>query len=268
MISVIAPNLNEKENLKRFLCSLDKQTFRDFEVIIVDGGSTDGSLKSLEEYNPNLSLLWITDHTRNFGHIRNLGAKFASGEIMFHCNTDNHFESDFLEKLDKIYSQRPEVVSVSGRVYPCGSSILAPIAYQLFDFFRFLFTCFPKPIQRYRPSGNFLSIRSETFRDIGGFPEVRANEDGLLGERLDRVTVGRKAVMFRLDMYVAHKVKKFEAMGGLNALLFYFYVLGNFAPFLRPLLKPAYLNACAVFEGKKPIRLTVKEVARAFWEWL
>ena len=44
MISVIAPNLNEVNNLLTFLGSLCHQTSKDFEVIVVDGGSTDGSL--------------------------------------------------------------------------------------------------------------------------------------------------------------------------------------------------------------------------------
>ena len=274
MISVVAPNLNEEKYLPTFLNSLEHQTFKDFELIIVDGGSTDKSLLILSRYFNVLTELGIpvkiiVDATRNFGYIRNLGASHAIGDIMLHCNTDNYLEPTMLEKLDKFYREHPETVSVSGRVYPLGTNIIAHLGYQIFDFLRFIFTCAPMPIKKYRPSGNFMSIRSSIYNEIGGHPEVRANEDALLGQKLDPYAKkNHKAVVFNLNFYVGHWVKKFEQMGGVRAILFYFYTLGNFFPVLKPLLKSVLRNAELVFEGLIPQRLTFKELLRGFWDWL
>lgn len=269
MISVIAPNRNEEKHLPTFLNGLAHQTYKDFEVIIVDGWSTDNSLKIICEYMDKLDMLLIASPVRNFGYIRNLGASYAQGNIMVHANTDNYFEPTLLEKLDKYYREHPEAVSISGRTYPLGTSVIAHLGYQLFDLLRFLFTCAPMPVKKYRPSGNFMSIRSHVFREVGGHPEVVANEDGLLGQKLDPYAKqNHKSVVFRLDLYVGHWVKKFESMGGLHAIMFYFYTLGNFFPMLQPLLKATQLNADRVFTGEQSSQMTVRETVLAMWNWL
>jgi glycosyltransferase involved in cell wall biosynthesis len=274
MISVIAPNLNEVDNLFTFLGSLSLQTLRDFEIIVVDGGSTDGSLFVLMEFRHllrkrNVELKVFLNKKRNLGFIRNLGAKHAKGDILFHCNTDNYLEPQLLKKVAEYYKEHHELASLSGRVYPLGTSIIAHLGYQLFDLLRFLFTCAPMPIKKYRPSGNFMSIRANVFRDVGGYPEVTVNEDGLFGQKLDPyVARNHKSVVFNLKLYVGHHVKKFEQMGGVHALMFYFYTLANFAPMLKPLLEPIRRNAGAVFQGKVPERLSFKTLLGNFWNWL
>jgi len=269
MISVIAPCLNEEKHLRVFLDSLLHQTFKDFEVIIVDGGSMDRSLFIIKDYFNKLDMKVLVDTTRNFGYIRNVGASHAQGEIMLHCNTDNYLEPKLLEKLNQYYQEHPEAISVSGRIFPLGTNVMAHLGYQLFDFFRFAFTCAPMPIKKYRPSGNFMSIRSKVFRAVGGHPEVRANEDGLFGMKLDPYArKNHKAVVFSLQLYVGHWVKKFEEMGGVQAILFYFYTLTNFFPMLKPLLKSILSNAELVFEGKQPQHLTFSQLLSGFWNWL
>jgi len=269
MISVIAPCLNEEKHLPTFLNSLVAQSWKDFEVIIVDGYSFDRSILIMADYFEKLPIKIVFDKTRNFGFIRNLGAKHAKGEIMFHCNTDNYLEPRLLEKIKTFYKDYPETLSLSGRVYPLGTNVIAHLSYQLFDFLRFVFTCAPMPIKKYRPSGNFMSIRSSTFKEVGGYPEVTVNEDGLLGQKLDPYTkTNHKAVAFNLNFYVGHWVKKFEEMGGPKALLFYLYTLTNFAPMLQPLLEPIRNNAGLVFEGKPPTKISSKQLLHNFWEWL
>ena len=272
MISVIAPCLNEEKHLRVFLDSLLHQTFKDFEVIIVDGGSIDRSLWILKEYFNKLDMKLVVDKTRNLGYIRNLGASHAHREIMFQCNTDNYLEPQFLEKLIQCYRTQPKLLSVSGRVYPLGTSVIAHVSYQLFDLLRFAFTCAPMPVKKYRPSGSFMSMRKFVWQDVDGYPPVPVNEDGLMGGKIERYVkqhgLTHKSVAFKLNMYVGHYVKKFESMGGIHALLFYLYTLTNFAPMLKPLLKPIEYNASLVFRGKQPQRLTCKQLVRGFWNWL
>jgi len=268
-ISIIAPCLNEEKHLPTFLNSLTKQTFKDFEVIIIDGESKDKSLEIIEAYKSKLNINLIIDTTRNFGFLRNLGASKAKGTIHFHGNTDTYFEPNFFKKLNKFYREHYETIAVAGRVYPMGTSFMAKIAYPAFDFFRFVFTCYPFPIRKFRPSGSFTSCRKWAFEMVNGYPEATVNEDGLFGQRLDAFAAKcHRAVVYNLKMWVGHHVKKFEKMGGLNAFLFYLYTLGNFAPILKPLLKPIENYASQVFQGKEPVKLTFKMLVWNFWDWL
>lgn len=263
-ISVIAPNLNEEKYLGSFLSSLTHQTFKDFEVIIIDGFSQDRSLDIIKQYSNMLKIKVVLDSTRNFGYLRRLGASYAEGDIMFHCNSDNYFPPNLLEEIDKFYREHLNVVSTTGRTFPIGTSVFAHLAYQLFDFVRFAFTTFPMPIKKYRPGGSFTTVRSTFYYKIGGHADATVNEDGLFGGKVEEHIHHRKQVVFNLDQYVGHHVKKFESMGGPKAILFYFYTLGNFLPMLQPFLKSTLCFAESVFIGQEMNRLSLHDL----WEWL
>mgnify|MGYP001059217705 CR=1 FL=1 len=250
-ISVVVPNLNEAKYLPTFLDSLRSQTYKNFEVIIVDGGSTDGSIRIAEGYG---FARVIVDKTRNIGYIRNVAAKFASGDILFQTSSDTYLEPHLLEKIVKFYMEHPNVISLAGRTYPLGTSIISHLAYQAFDLLRFLLTISPMPIHKYRPSGNVTTIRRDVFEEIGGFPNVPINEDGLFGQRIDEyVKRTGKRVVFHLGLWIGHNVKRFEAKGGLKTLLFYFYVFGNLFPLLKPLLKHIERRSAETFKTRSDL---------------
>ncbi len=99
-VSVIIPFFNEEDYLKDCLVSLSKQTLRDFEIILIDDGSTDNSKKVADDFKnkfPHLKLL--SQNHNGPGAGRNLGAKKAKGEILVFVDADMTFSSDFLEKL-------------------------------------------------------------------------------------------------------------------------------------------------------------------------
>ena len=76
--SIVAPNYNEMPHIQNmFLDSLVNQTFKEFEVIIVDGNSDDGSRETIELYRSFLDIILITNTRRNIGYIRNVGAKIV-----------------------------------------------------------------------------------------------------------------------------------------------------------------------------------------------
>lgn len=243
-VSLIAPNLNEEKNLPVFLNSLVDQTFKDFEVIIIDGFSTDKSTEIIESFMDRLDIKLIFCDKKNFGYIRNLGERHAKGLVTLQSNTDTYFEPTFFERLNREYLGDKNVISVTGRVYPLGTSMVARFAYPLFDVLRWFFASLPSACRKYRPSGSFISYRSWVWQRVNWFPEVTVNEDGLMGQRIDGL---KGKVVFRLDLAVGHRVKKFEEWGGIRALMFYLYVLGNHFPLLKPLLKPIETRAGDTF---------------------
>lgn len=252
MISVIVPNLNEAKYLPLFLKSLQNQTYQDFQLIIVDGGSIDGSIRIAEGFG---KAKIVVDKRRNIGYIRNVGASFATGDILFHTSSDTYLEPELLQKIEEFYNKHPEVLALAGRTYPLGTSIFAHVSYQLFDLLRFLFTISPFPLHKFRPSGNFTTIKRKVFKELGGFPEVQINEDGYLGQKLDAYITRPKQVVFHLGLWIGHNVKRFEEVGGIKTLLFYIYVLGNMFPILKPLLKHIEVKSSETFASRSDLNV-------------
>lgn len=99
-ISIIIPTYNEEKVLPQCIESLGFQTFTDFEIIVVDDGSTDRTLEVLSELKiKNLKLK--IEHAAHLGAgaARNLGAGKAKGEILVFVDADMTFDESFLEKL-------------------------------------------------------------------------------------------------------------------------------------------------------------------------
>ena len=229
---MIAPNLNEALYLPSFLGSLANQSFSDFEIVIVDGYSSDRSLEILESYHATLNLKVVKSRRRNIGYIRNVGANFSLAPLMFHTNSDVVFPPDLLRNVVTEFNRLPHLVSLTGRTIPIQDSIPA-VCYSAFDFLRYLLTKAPYPLHRYRPGGSFIAVRRETYFKSGGFPIKRINEDGLLGENIDNIS-DPSQVKFNLELYIYHYAKRFKSKGTLRTLMFYSYVFSNLFPVLNP----------------------------------
>lgn len=91
-ISIIVPTLNEEEYLPHLLESIQKQTFTDYEVIIGDAGSKDGTKAIAEKYGAKV----VKGGMPAVG--RNSGAKVATGDFFFFFDADVTIPADFLEK--------------------------------------------------------------------------------------------------------------------------------------------------------------------------
>ena len=85
-LSVIIPVYNAQEYIKRCLDSIFNQTFKDFEVICINDGSTDNSLKILQEYN---GIKILTQDNQGPASARNYGIKEAQGEYITFIDADD-----------------------------------------------------------------------------------------------------------------------------------------------------------------------------------
>jgi glycosyltransferase involved in cell wall biosynthesis len=109
-ISIIIPTYNEEKVLVDCIKSLGNQTYKDFEIIVVDDGSTDGTIKVLSELKTNnLKLKTIQSSHLGAGAARNMGAKHAEGDILVFVDADMTFDKAFLVNLTKsIVSPPPQ----------------------------------------------------------------------------------------------------------------------------------------------------------------
>lgn len=98
-VSVILAVYNTEDYLRQCLDSIVNQTLRDIEIICVDDGSTDGSLRILEEYREKDSRVRvISQKNGGAGAARNCGLRMASGKYLSILDADDFFELDMLEK--------------------------------------------------------------------------------------------------------------------------------------------------------------------------
>lgn len=96
--SVIIPNWNGKHLLEVCLKSLQKQTFKDFEIVLVDNGSTDGSSDYIEKNFPNVKLV-VLDKNYGFAAAVNKGIKASVGRYIILLNNDTEVDKDCLKYL-------------------------------------------------------------------------------------------------------------------------------------------------------------------------
>lgn len=98
MISVVIPNWNGKRYLRVCLESLARQTYQDFEVILVDNGSRDGSVESVRENFPEVRVVRFDTNT-GFSVAANAGIKASRGEYVALLNNDTEVDRNWLEEL-------------------------------------------------------------------------------------------------------------------------------------------------------------------------
>ncbi len=89
-LSVITVNYNNCEGLKRTLNSIKLQSSRDFEWIVIDGGSTDES-KELLDKNNNLITYWVSERDKGIYNAMNKGIKASRGEYLLFLNSGDCF---------------------------------------------------------------------------------------------------------------------------------------------------------------------------------
>ena len=102
LISIIVPVYNSAKFLRPCLDSILGQTFRDFELLCVDDGSTDDSMRILMEYakqDSRIKVLSRQNDGKGAAEARNLGLSHAKGKYIQFLDSDDFFESDMLERM-------------------------------------------------------------------------------------------------------------------------------------------------------------------------
>ncbi len=119
--SVVIINMNARDFLLDCIRSLQSQSGRPAEIILVDNASIDGSVEAAEAICPGLISL---PQSRNLGYVpaNNVGLEVATGRYVMFLNNDAALEPGCLEELTRFLESRPEVGAISGQILnPDGS---------------------------------------------------------------------------------------------------------------------------------------------------
>lgn len=98
-LSIVIPTFNEEKYIVDCISSLLKQSYNDFEVIIVEDGSTDKTLDRLAELARESRIRFYEQKHKGPAEARNVGAKHARGEILIFVDADMTFDKKFLQML-------------------------------------------------------------------------------------------------------------------------------------------------------------------------
>ena len=223
-ISVIVPALNEEKYIKNLLASLKKQNFRDFDIIVVDGGSTDETVAISKTFGASTLIL---PKVKEFPS-RNKAAEIATGEILLFTGADVIFPDNLLHNIAERFKD-PKLIAVAGPGIPYDTTFVYKTEFFLYNCVRLFFAHLPGSLHRFSSSTNLLGVRKSVFIELGGLDPDDVNADGMLGRKL-----GKKGKVwfsfFKIKAYTS--ARRIESMGGWTFNLHFIYVLENFFPFL------------------------------------
>jgi glycosyltransferase involved in cell wall biosynthesis len=114
-ISIITPSYNQAAFIEQTIQSVLNQDYPDLEYIVMDGGSTDGTLEILKKYSGQLT--WTSEPDRGQSHAINKGFSMATGEVLAFLNSDDLYEPGALIKVGQFFAKNPEAAWLTGRCH-------------------------------------------------------------------------------------------------------------------------------------------------------
>lgn len=170
MISIIIPTLNEEKYIGKLLRCLQNQTFKNFEVIVIDGNSDDNT-RAIAKQFPFVRV--VTSRIRNIAYQRDFGVTQANFSRILFLDADGYIKEDFLEKsLEEI--KRRKLIVTGCCLYPNSKKIFYRAVF-------FIFRQWIRIISSIKPAlvnGSCLFSTKEMHDKIGGFnQEITFAED-------------------------------------------------------------------------------------------
>ncbi|MBN2547924.1 MAG: glycosyltransferase [Anaerolineales bacterium] len=115
LVSIMTPSFNQGQFLEQTICSVLEQDYPQIEYLIIDGGSTDGSLEIIRRYADRLAQ-WVSEPDRGQSHAINKGLQRARGDILGWLNSDDLLLPGTVSRVVQAFRSHPDVDVVYGRL--------------------------------------------------------------------------------------------------------------------------------------------------------
>jgi hypothetical protein len=116
LVSIVTVVYNGAATLERTIQSVLGQGYANIEYVVVDGGSTDGTLDLLRRYEDRLDL-WVSERDKGIYDAMNKGVALCTGEWVGLINADDWYEGDTVERVVKAAKARPDINIVHGDIW-------------------------------------------------------------------------------------------------------------------------------------------------------
>lgn len=118
LVSVIVPSYNHARFLEQCIDSILNQTYRNFELTVIDDGSTDGSRELLQRLRDRYGFTLVLQENSGCARTINRGLReFTKGRYVSYCASDDYWAIDKLEKQVSFMEQNPDIPMCYGKVY-------------------------------------------------------------------------------------------------------------------------------------------------------
>ena len=169
LVSVIIVNYNGKNHLEKCLESLMKINYNNYEVILVDNNSSDGSIQFIEKFYPSIRLIKLKDNL-GFAEPNNIAVKEAKGDLVLFLNNDTTVDPNFISEMIKVIKNDPKIAI-------CQSLLLKPdgTVDSSGDFLTTLGRAYsskekPEQVREiFSPRGASMLVKKNIFIELGGF---------------------------------------------------------------------------------------------------
>ena len=219
MISIIICSYNREDCILRPLQALAEESFKNFEVVLVDNNSTDSTaalLKGFLSEHPDFPLRYFLETRQGLSYARNRGLIEAKGETLVFLDDDAIPEKGYLENLHRHLEEMPEVSAFGGKIIPLFEGCSAPkwlCRWSLSWLSALDMGDKVKEFKRGYPIGANMIFRSQALKDCGLFDTSlgRVEKNLMGGEEKDisrRLKSQGQRVFYLPDVKVFHIIPK------------------------------------------------------------
>lgn len=177
--SIIIPVYNRPDEVDELLNSLTQQTVRDFEVIVVEDGSSVTCEHVVKRYEQQLNIQYFNKPNSGPGQTRNYGAERSSGEYLLILDSDCILPPGYLAAIEEELKRQPaDAFGGPDRAHDSFTSTQKAINYAMTSFFTTGgIRGGKKKMDKFYPRSFNMGLKADVYRALGGFSKMRFGED-------------------------------------------------------------------------------------------
>lgn len=177
--SIIIPVYNRPDEVDELLNSLTQQTVRNFEVIVIEDGSSVTCEHVVKRYEQQLNIRYFNKPNSGPGQTRNYGAERSSGEYLLILDSDCILPPGYLAAIEEELKRKPaDAFGGPDRAHDSFTSTQKAINYAMTSFFTTGgIRGGKKKMDKFYPRSFNMGLKADVYRALGGFSKMRFGED-------------------------------------------------------------------------------------------
>ena len=177
--SVIIPVYNRPDEVDELLQSLASQHYKDFEVVVVEDGSSIPCKEVVDRYTDRLDIQYFSKANSGPGQTRNYGAERSKGEYLIILDSDVILPEGYFDAIEKELLASPaDAFGGPDRAHDSFTDIQKAIIYSMTSFFTTGgIRGGKKKMDKFYPRSFNMGVRREVYEALGGFSKMRFGED-------------------------------------------------------------------------------------------